>query len=97
MINEILELLSSGHIRVIFRRREDNTIRNLLCTLKPSDIPNEQIRVLSSIIGSGLSDRVIVWDLEKNDWRSFYTDSVIDVVEVKEKREETPEETKDQT
>ena len=69
------ELLVNGQVQVIFRKKENNLIRNLLCTLNPKFIPPEQLKTLSTI---SAGDPVVVWDLEKNDWRSFYMNSVLD-------------------
>jgi len=83
----LMDSLISGEVRVIFRKRGNSTIRDLLCTLNVDDIPPEQLFVLQKIISSGQSDRIIVWDLEKNDWRSFYMDSVIETIVVQTKKE----------
>ena len=64
----------------ILDKKENNLIRNLLCTLNPKFIPPEQLKTLATISGG---DPVVVWDLEKNDWRSFYMDSVLDFFPVK--------------
>lgn len=83
----LLDSLISGEVRVIFRKRGNQTIRDLLCTLNVDVIPPEQLRVLDSVISAGQSDKFVVWDLEKNDWRSFYMDSVIDIIIVETKKE----------
>ena len=72
----------AGQVQVIFRKKENNLIRTLLCTLNPKFIPPESMRVLSEVIDTG-GERFIVWDVEKNDWRSFYMNSVIDFFPVK--------------
>tara|TARA_Y100001938_G_C7938776_1_gene353183 strand:- start:43 stop:315 length:273 start_codon:yes stop_codon:yes gene_type:complete len=83
----LIDSLISGEVRVIFRKRSNNTIRDLLCTLNIDVIPPEQLLVLNKIISSPQLDKITVWDLEKNDWRSFYMDSVINTIFVESKKE----------
>lgn len=75
-MNELMDLLAKGEVRVIFRKKENNIIRNLLCTLNPKYIPPEDMRTFTSVLGGG-GPLVVVWDLEALDWRSFYLSSVI--------------------
>ena len=77
------DMLMAGKVQVIFRKKENNLIRTLLCTLNPKFIPPESMKVLAEVAGTA-GDRFIVWDVEKNDWRSFYIDSVIDFFPVKQ-------------
>jgi|TARA_Y100001938_G_C7982264_1_gene375023 hypothetical protein len=78
MNEELLNILSAGEVRVIFRKRTNRLIRSLLCTLNPKMIPPEHLDVFSSIMTNLSENRFIVWDIESNDWRSFYLDSIID-------------------
>ena len=77
------DILMAGKVQVIFRKKENNLIRTLLCTLNPKFIPPESMKVLAEV-SETVGDRFIVWDIEKNDWRSFYIDSVIDFFPVKQ-------------
>ena len=79
-------MLMSGKVQVIFRKRENNLIRTLLCTLNPKFIPPESMKVLAEVIGAA-GDRFIVWDVEKNDWRSFYLNTVVDMFTTEQKKE----------
>jgi len=71
------ELLANGKVKVVFRKRENNLLRVILCTLNESFIPPEEMGSYQGALTSSGGERYIVWDLEKNDWRSFYMDSVI--------------------
>lgn len=82
MNEQIIELLLNGRVRIVFRKLENNLIRNLLCTLNKDFIPSEQLYVLAKVMPNLGSGRFIVWDIEKNAWRSFYPNTVIDVIEV---------------
>lgn len=71
------DILLKSQVQVIFRKRENNLLRNMLCTLNREFIPPEEYTTYTSILMEGSADRIIAWDIEKNDWRSFYLDSVI--------------------
>lgn len=74
----MIDMLMQGQVQVIFRKRENKLLRTLLCTLNPKVIPPEKYTTYTQIVGKSPTDLFVVWDLEKNDWRSFYMDSVID-------------------
>jgi hypothetical protein len=60
-------------LRITFTKA-DGTVRKLLCTLRESAIPEDK---LPKGTGSETSDNTQrVFDLEKNQWRSFRWDSV---------------------
>tara|TARA_R110002051_G_scaffold313869_1_gene390320 strand:- start:434 stop:703 length:270 start_codon:yes stop_codon:yes gene_type:complete len=87
MNEEILKMFLGGEVRVIFRKKTNGIIRSLLGTLNKDDIPPEQYQTLSSILGSGIKDLVVVWDIETNDWRSFYFSTIIEIFQSKQKKE----------
>lgn len=72
-ILELKDVLKTGKFLVTFTKK-DGTTRNMLCTLHKDIIPQT----------SGESkfnpDIVVVYDLEKEAWRSFRFDSIIDVI-----------------
>ena len=74
---EILNLLLSGEVRIVFRKKTNGLLRNLLATLNKDDIPPEQYSTLASVLQNTSSDLIVAWDIESNDWRSFYLSSVI--------------------
>lgn len=76
-MDALIDLLLSGEVRVIFRKRENRVIRNLLCTLNASYIPPEELATLSGAQSTLGGAKIVVWDLESLDWRSFYLNSVI--------------------
>lgn len=82
MNEQLLQSLMGGKVRVVFRKKTNNLIRNILCTLNDNLIPPEEHYTLNKISANLGEPRLIVWDLEKNFWRSFYLASIIDVIEV---------------
>ena len=87
MREQILKMLLSGEVRIIFLRRTDGLLRELLCTLNINDIPPEQYNTLSSTLQSTDDQKMVVWDIEKNDWRSFYFDSIVSVKMSEQKKQ----------
>tara|TARA_R110002020_G_scaffold56396_5_gene156052 strand:+ start:1402 stop:1671 length:270 start_codon:yes stop_codon:yes gene_type:complete len=87
MNEELLKMFMSGQVRVIFRRKGNGIIRSLLGTLNKDDIPPEQYDTLSSILDGSSNELIVVWDIERNDWRSFYFYTVIDIFQSKVKKE----------
>ena len=81
MNEELLELFMKNEVRIIFRKKTNGLIRELLGTLNKTYIPPEQYGVLSKIVTSLNESIIVVWDIESNDWRSFYMDSVINMFE----------------
>lgn len=80
--NEILGLLRTdkGGVSVVFNKK-DGSKREMLCTLIESNIPADKQpktdteKEVSSTVGSA----VRVFDIDKQEWRSFRWDSVISV------------------
>jgi len=76
---EIIERLLAGVWIVLFRKVSDDSIREMKCSL------------LKEYVNSDLQRKAIdkqevlpVWDIDKNAWRSFRFDSVIDMQEFSE-------------
>jgi len=58
-------------------RKTDGTLRNMKCTLLPKFLPEA---IVSDKPKSKVSeDTLAVFDLEKNEWRSFRYDSVTEI------------------
>lgn len=58
--------------------KADGSERELRCTLKPGLLP--EVKLDESHVPRKQNDEVLaVWDLDKNAWRSFRLDSIIDV------------------
>lgn len=87
MKEQVLKMLLSGEVRVLFTKRENNILRELLCTLNRDDIPPEEYGTLSSVLSSTDDQKMVVWDMEKNDWRSFYFDSIVSIRLSEQKKE----------
>jgi hypothetical protein len=69
-------LLNERDVRVMFTKK-DGTEREMLCTLAESKIPEDQ---KPKTEGGNFSDEAQrVFDLEKQEWRSFRWDSVINI------------------
>lgn len=72
--NAMLADLSENICNVTFEKI-DGTVRDMRCTLIPSYILTEQTK---THVPRKQNDEVLaVWDLDKNSWRSFRLDSVI--------------------
>jgi len=77
---EIMEGLRTSKCRLVFRKL-DGSVRDMYCTLQPEYIaPTEHNRVNESVYkGSQNNSLAIpVWDLEKDAWRSFRVDRILD-------------------
>lgn len=70
----IANLLRRGIVNVLFLKK-DGSKRNMVCTLKEEFIPTEKHPKGSNKVEN--EEVVAVFDTEKNDWRSFRYDSVI--------------------
>ncbi len=72
-VEKMKEDLRSNKCKVTFTK-QDGTVRDMLCTLMeafiiPQEKKTERVKTPSE-------NTLAVWDLEKNAWRSFRTDSV---------------------
>ena len=79
-LSEILKKKLHENILKITFEKKDGTVRNMLCTLKSEHIPQQD----SSNKGTKKKenpDVLAVFDVEKNAWRSFRIDSVIQWLE----------------
>ncbi len=66
-------ILKNFEIRLIFRKK-DGTLRKMLCTQDFNKIPVDRQPKGGYHHNP---EQVRVWDLEKNDWRSFLKSSII--------------------
>lgn len=74
-LGKLREHLKTHIVNVSFTKK-DGTHRDMVCTLKPDSLPPQVD--LEESIGRRSSDEVIaVFDVAKQDWRSFRIDSVI--------------------
>lgn len=70
----IRKILRDGPAKVVFTKK-DGTIREMICTLKRCILEEKDVELKNS--GRHVNDEILnVYDLEKNDWRSFRIDSV---------------------
>lgn len=70
-LSELLEQLKIGDCTVFFYKKTDGTSRRMRCTLKDK-VPEASIYNRSEVM--------VVWDLEHNNWRSFYPERVYRLV-----------------
>ena len=68
----LVNLLKKGIVEVVFMKK-DSTIRRMLCTLHSSKLPE-----LKGSNHKRNKEVIPVWDLEKEAWRSFRIDSIIE-------------------
>jgi hypothetical protein len=72
--NEYLKsLLQEGVVSVLFKKK-DGTERRMTCTLSSQFLPHKEETLKPR---HSNPDVLAVWDMEKEDWRSFRYDSVI--------------------
>jgi hypothetical protein len=74
----ILEALS-GVVTVVFMKN-DGSVRRLTGTLQGSLIPNRQNETRKYAFSPMRGDRILIWDLNENGWKSFYMERVIKFV-----------------
>ena len=71
---ELIADLRSHKCRIVFKKKDD-TLRTMICTLREDMLPSREVETSKK----SSNERVLpVWDVEKNSWRSFRLDSVID-------------------
>lgn len=70
-MNKLLEMLQNERVLVTFTKR-DGSQRDMLCTQRQDLIESKTYSR-----SQGPEGIVCVWDLEKEAWRSFKSDSVI--------------------
>ena len=70
---ELIGKLKEGDVSVTFTKK-DGTERVMKCTLKEDVVPSVESSKKENV---GV---VVVWDTEKNEWRSFRMDSITNVV-----------------
>tara|TARA_B100001094_G_scaffold150358_1_gene145468 strand:- start:104 stop:373 length:270 start_codon:yes stop_codon:yes gene_type:complete len=71
--NEMVEQLKNGICEVVFEKVNGDE-RTMSATLSPNHLPERDDEAPSSIQRS--DDVVAVWDMLKEDWRSFRVNSV---------------------
>lgn len=71
----IMEALS-GVCTVIFMK-VNGTVGRITGTLEKKYIPSKHMGVRRQVFSPQKGDRIIMWDINKQDWRSFYMDLVI--------------------
>lgn len=75
----IMEALN-GVCTVVFMKVTTGTVGRITGTLEKNAIPTSQHRVRRQLFSPQRGDRIIMWDLNKSDWRSFYMNMVIKFV-----------------
>ena len=74
---KLTKLLREGSVEVKFKKK-DNSIRNMLCTLSTDYLPKSDLEVKEKRTKKVNEDTLPVWDLEKEAWRSFRLDSIVE-------------------
>jgi len=77
--DNMLKDLRGMACEVHFNKVGDGAIRNMHCTLRPDLLPqNTDVNFLEEQHSKEENkDVIVVWDLQKNGWRSFRVDSVV--------------------
>jgi hypothetical protein len=69
----------SGVCTVIFMK-VDGSVGRITGTLDKAAMPTSQYENRSKFFSPLKGDRIVVWDINKQDWRSFYMERVIKFV-----------------
>ena len=77
-----LSELKNSKMKVVFTKK-DGTTRTMICTTNINFIPEEKHPSGIKEIKENTSIKK-VYDLEKNDWRSFRIDSIISIEKIDE-------------
>mgnify|MGYP000863607737 FL=1 len=73
---KLLEALQTGHVTVTFKKIDTGELRIMPCTLKPETL--KEAGVTTTVKYSATSMEAFpVWSLDKNAWRSFRLDTVV--------------------
>ena len=72
----LIEHLSNGEVKVTFEKK-DGTLREMRCTLK--DVPKYE-RKTEKVSRKKNEEVLSVFDLDKNEWRSFRIESIKNIV-----------------
>ena len=66
------EMLQNGIISIVFEKA-DGTIREMNCTLNPTEMPAQLLTEEQNAakIRTENADLLAVWDVDANGWRSF--------------------------
>ena len=80
----IRKLLQTNIVEINFVKK-DGTNRKMVCTLDPMRFPGSVLEELErdKEWRTVSNDVLPVWDMEKNAWRSFRIDSVVDFIALK--------------
>lgn len=74
-MSELKQALSNGRVQITFRK-VDGTIREMNATT--NDLLVAYTRKSTKVQVKPKNDLITVWDLDKNQWRSFRETNVID-------------------
>lgn len=74
---DLKKLLKTTVLTVNFKKKDDS-VRKMVCTLNEEYLPDvDQDNTESKRTKKESTDAIAVWDLEKQAWRSFRLDSII--------------------
>jgi len=78
--DEVLTEILSGICTVFFIKRTNGASRKLTCTLQSKYIPSTQKGIRQNFFSPMAGNRIGVWDLNEQAWKSFYMSTVIKFV-----------------
>ena len=85
-IEEAVQILSEGIVDITFVKKTDGSLRTMHSTLHKGYMPYGEYKTVDSVIVNSLesdgTSPLVVWDLHKSGWRSFYMGSTIEIQEV---------------
>ena len=82
-IDEALKMLTEGIVDITFIKKTDGQVRTMHSTLNKKYMPYGEYKTIDSVIANSIisdgSRPLVVWDLYKSGWRSFYLNTTIEV------------------
>lgn len=74
--DELKKTLKESVVAVTFLKK-DNTQRKMICTLNEDHLPKVEKTEAAEKTKADNPNNIAVWDIEKQAWRSFRIDSII--------------------
>lgn len=71
-----------SHVRIVSFTKANGDRRDMTCTLLPEYLPKQDDSKVSRGSKKENPDTLAVWDVDKEAWRSFRLDSVLDLSSV---------------
>jgi|TARA_R110001592_G_scaffold7466_8_gene41888 hypothetical protein len=77
-MQKLLDKAREGVVTVKFKKVGTDDIRIMPCTLKPELLNHQPHEVTEIVEQVATNDRFVVWSLDKDAWRSFVANTLIE-------------------